>query len=570
MHPGYGFLAENAGFAEACAKAGLVFVGPSADAIRRMGDKAAAKKAMEEAGVPCVPGWSGEEQDAATLAREAARIGFPVMIKAVAGGGGRGMRLVEKPDDFPASLRSAKSEAESAFGDGRVLLERAILRPRHIEIQVFGDRHGNAIHLGERDCSVQRRHQKLVEEAPSPFVDDELRKRMGAAAVAAVKAIGYEGAGTLEFLVDASGEFWFMEMNTRLQVEHPVTEEITGLDLVALQLRIAAGEPLGIAQQDVRFSGHAIEARLCAEDPAQDFVPQSGRVALWRAPKNLRVETALESGTSVSPHYDSMVAKLIAHGATRDEARRRLVAGLRETALLGLATNRAFLAGVLAHPTFSNGEATTDFVAAHGDELNASVPTSPETVALAAVLLRLTGGGATPALPHPLAPGFPVPLRFVLDGEHVSAELTHERGGGFAVTIGNETQRLHPETISADEMRFAVGDVATTARFARAGDRLFFQVDGRDHAVEDLTFAPPQAAHGGAGDGILRASTAGQVTALHAAAGDAVEAGQPLVTVEAMKMEHVHRAAIAGVARGTGGRAGRPGEHRAGAGADQG
>ena len=314
VHPGYGFLAENEDFARACRDAGLVFIGPSPEAIKAMGNKAGAKTIMQAAGVPCVPGYQGADQSDAAMLAEAKNIGFPVMIKAVAGGGGRGMRLVADAAAFPDSLRSARSEAQGAFGDPTVILERAIVDPRHIEIQVFGDAFGHAIHLGERDCSVQRRHQKLIEEAPSPAVSPELRARMGAVAVAAVKSIGYEGAGTLEFLLDASGEFYFMEMNTRLQVEHPVTEAITGLDLVELQLRVASGEPLGLRQQDIQFSGHAIEVRLCSEDAGQDFMPQSGRMALWQMPDELRVEHALQSGSEIPPFYDSMIAKLISHG----------------------------------------------------------------------------------------------------------------------------------------------------------------------------------------------------------------------------------------------------------------
>ncbi|WP_043114168.1 acetyl-CoA carboxylase biotin carboxylase subunit, partial [Pseudacidovorax intermedius] len=358
VHPGYGFLAENEDFAQACHDAGLVFIGPSAEAIRAMGNKAGAKVLMQAAGVPCIPGYQGEDQSEARLADEAGRIGFPVMIKATAGGGGRGMRLVNSAAEFPELLRSARSEAQSAFGDPEVILERAIVRPRHIEIQVFADRHGHAIHLGERDCSVQRRHQKLIEEAPSPAVDAALRARMGATAVAAVKAIRYEGAGTLEFLLDAEGRYYFMEMNTRLQVEHPVTEAITGLDLVALQLRVAAGEPVGIAQEDVRFSGHAIEVRLCAEDADQGFMPQSGTMALWQMPPQLRVEHALQSGAEIPPYYDSMIAKLIAHGDSREDARRLLMAGLEDAVALGVTTNQAFLHRCLGHDVFAAGGAT--------------------------------------------------------------------------------------------------------------------------------------------------------------------------------------------------------------------
>src|SRR6201996_4717990 len=325
VHPGYGFLAENADFAQACRDAGLVFIGPSPEQIKAMGNKAGAKEIMQKAGVPVVPGYQGADQSDAVMLAEAKKIGFPVMIKAVAGGGGRGMRLVADDAGFADALRSARSEAKAAFGDGTVILERAIQNPRHIEIQVFGDRYGNAVHLGERDCSVQRRHQKLIEEAPSPAMTPKLRQRMGEVAVAAVRSLHYEGAGTLEFLLDERGEFYFMEMNTRLQVEHPVTEAITGLDLVELQLRVANGEPLGLVQEQVKFSGHAIEVRLCSEDASRDFMPQSGRMAGWQMPENVRVEHALKSGSELPSFYDSMIAKIVSHGASRDEARGKLI-----------------------------------------------------------------------------------------------------------------------------------------------------------------------------------------------------------------------------------------------------
>ncbi|MGD8417977.1 MAG: biotin carboxylase N-terminal domain-containing protein, partial [Pseudomonadales bacterium] len=322
IHPGYGFLSENADFARAVAAAGLTFVGPPAAAIEVMGDKARAKRRMIEAGVPCVPGYEAEDQSEARLIEAAGGIGFPVMVKAAAGGGGRGMRLVRTPADLPDALRLARSEAENAFGSGSLILEKAIVRPRHVEIQVFADEHGHVIHLGERDCSVQRRHQKVVEEAPCPVMTPELRAAMGSAAVEAALAVDYRGAGTVEFLLDEAGEFYFLEMNTRLQVEHPVTELVTGLDLVALQLAVAEGRPLGIDQDDVALSGHAIEVRLYAEDPAQDFLPATGPIHRWHPTEMLRVDAGIASGGEVSPFYDAMVAKLIAHGESRDAARR--------------------------------------------------------------------------------------------------------------------------------------------------------------------------------------------------------------------------------------------------------
>lgn len=550
VHPGYGFLSENADFAEACKQVGLVFIGPSADSIRRMGDKAAAKEAMHAAGVPCVPGYQGETQTDERLAAEADRIGYPIMIKAVAGGGGRGMRLVEQREAFAGLLGSARSEAQGSFGDSRVLLERAVMRPRHIEIQVFGDRYSNAIHLGERDCSIQRRHQKVIEEAPSPFVTADLRERMGAAAVAAVREIGYEGAGTLEFLVDEDGQFYFMEMNTRLQVEHPVTEAITGLDLVAMQLRIAAGEPIGISQEDVRFSGHAIEVRLCAEDPRRNFMPQSGKASLWRMPANLRVEDALESGATVSPYYDSMIAKIVSHGETRDDARRQLVAGLGDAAVLGIRTNRSFLVATLAHPVFAAGAATTAFVADHGDELLAASADPHKAAAVAAILLRVTTGmpgGSFKA--HPLGHSFPVPMRFTVDGKTVEAEAAFERNGSFAVSIGKETTSIRIETLGDRDARLQIGDVTGRAAFIRQGNTLLLHWDGNEHSVEDLTYVAEEMAGAVEGDGVLRASMTGQVIVVHAGIGDEIAPGQPLVTLEAMKMEHLQSLRLGGKVR---------------------
>ena len=365
IHPGYGFLSENATFAEACAKAGLVFIGPTPDAIEIMGNKAEAKRRMMVAGVPCVPGYEDKDQADTAFIAAAEAIGFPVMVKAAAGGGGRGMRLVDKAVDLPNALTAARSEAESAFGSGELILEKAIVRPRHVEIQVFADHDGHTIHLGERDCSVQRRHQKVIEEAPCPVMTDDLRAAMGAAAVEAAKSIGYRGAGTVEFLLTEDGAFYFLEMNTRLQVEHPVTEMVTGLDLVALQIQVAEGRPLGIAQADVTLTGHAIEARLYAEDTAQDFLPAAGDIDLWQPAEGegVRVDSGVASGQSVSPFYDPMIAKVIAHGPTRDIARRKLAQALADTAVFGLTTNKRFLIECLENDSFADGGATTAFIA---------------------------------------------------------------------------------------------------------------------------------------------------------------------------------------------------------------
>ncbi|OCK55982.1 3-methylcrotonyl-CoA carboxylase [Bradyrhizobium sp. LMTR 3] len=547
VHPGYGFLAENEDFAQACRDAGLVFIGPSPEAIRAMGNKAGAKDIMREAGVPIVPGYQGADQSDAVMLAEARKIGFPVMIKAVAGGGGRGMRLVEDAAAFPDALRSARSEAQGAFGDASVILERAIVDPRHIEIQVFGDRYGNAIHLGERDCSVQRRHQKLIEEAPSPKVTPELRARMGAVAVAAVKSIGYEGAGTLEFLLDPSGEFYFMEMNTRLQVEHPVTEAITGLDLVELQLRIAAGQPLGPKQEDVKFSGHAIEVRLCSEDADHDFMPQSGRMELWQMPDGIRVEHALRSGSEIPPFYDSMVAKIISHGVDRNEARGRLICGLEQTAAFGVTTNQGFLISCLRHPAFAKGEATTAFIGNHRDELLASRANDSTEAALAALLLYVTNPHAPPwRSGRSLAATFPLTMRIDLGHGAFEVDIVRNRDGSYVAGLDDDERRFEIDELGPDTIRFRTDGLMESARFLRDDGRLYILHRGASIAARDLTLAAPASAAAADGDGKVRATMNGRVVAVLVKPGEQVAVGQPVMTLEAMKMEHVHMAGVAG------------------------
>ncbi|MDW8469755.1 MAG: biotin carboxylase N-terminal domain-containing protein [Burkholderiales bacterium] len=521
VHPGYGFLSENAAFAEAVERAGRIWVGPPPAAIRAMGDKANAKALAKAAGVPVLPTWRPESPD----------LRFPVMIKAAAGGGGRGMRLVRDRSELAAALASARSEAEHAFGDGRLLLEPAIERARHVEVQVFADRHGDCIHLGERDCSVQRRHQKLVEESPSPAVDARLRERMGAAAVAVARAAGYVGAGTVEFLLDEDGRFWFMEMNTRLQVEHPVTEAVTGLDLVEWQLRIAAGEPLPLAQDAVRFSGHAIEARLCAEDPARDFLPQTGRIALWEPAAGVRVDHALETGAIVSPHYDSMLAKLVVHAPTRDAARERLARALEDTVCLGLATNKAFLAAVLRDPAFAAGGATTDFLSRF------RAPPEPGADAARAIAAALRAAAAghgewnswsnNPARAMRLRPG----------GVDVSLERDP---GGFAATVGERRFRVALALDSRHRARVRLNDGAEEAiAFALDGGTVHLAWRGASFSFEDTLHAPPERRGVGFDGTALASPMNARVVAVHARAGDAVEAGAALVVLEAMKMEHV-------------------------------
>ncbi len=548
VHPGYGFLAENQHFAQACRDAGLVFIGPSPEAIVSMGNKAGAKRLMLDANVPCIPGYQGKEQDESRLHDEANRIGYPVMIKATAGGGGRGMRLVVSHGQFIDALRSAKSEAQSAFGNPEVILERAIIGPRHIEIQVFADRHGNAIHLGERDCSVQRRHQKVVEEAPSPAVNDALRQRMGATAVAAVKAIRYEGAGTLEFLLDAEGNYYFMEMNTRLQVEHPVTEAVTGLDLVELQLRVASGEPLPITQEDVRLQGHAIEVRLCAEDANQLFMPQSGMMALWQMPPSIRAEDALESGTEIAPYYDSMIAKLISYGRSRDEARRKLGAALEDAVALGVTTNQEFLANCLRHPVFAAGGATTAFIDTHSDELLRPDPEGQaRAYALAVMLLYMTANDAassrdTSSIRHRL----PIAFRFDANSVPCLASLVNVGDNCYTVRVGERNFDLEGIDLDLNKVRFACDGLIESAALVRNGTELLLQYRGASYRIVDQSHATQVRQSEAGGDGKIRASMNGRVVAIHVAVGDTVKAGQPVFTLDAMKMEHVHAASVSG------------------------
>jgi len=540
VHPGYGFLAESADFAEACMRAGLVFVGPPAAAIRAMGDKSAAKAAMAAAGVPCAPGYHGDDQSPARFAEEANRIGYPVMVKASAGGGGRGMRIVREPGALEAALRAARAEAESAFGDGRLLVERALLGARHVEIQVFGDEQGAIVHLGERDCSIQRRHQKLIEEAPSPAMAPELRAAMGAAAVKAAAAVSYVGAGTVEFLLADDGRFYFLEMNTRIQVEHPVTECVTGVDCVRLQFQIAQGRPLPFDQSGVALRGHAIEARLYAEDPAADYLPSTGRIAAWRAPEweGVRVDCGVESGAMVTPFYDSLLAKIVGFGADREEARRRLVSAIEATFVAGVTTNRDLLLDVLRRQEFIDGKATTDFLAAAG-QLDAS-PLSAAAKAIAALLFVERGGP-----PAPSAGWRASPLRLSVDGAEFAATVRRQ-GGEWIATIGGDALAMRLVSRNDTEVRFSREGVISAAAYARDGDVLWLDFEGAVRCFVDRTFAPPQLEDDSA-DGAVRSPVSGVVVSVEAKAGDQVRRGQALATVEAMKMQYSILATIDGV-----------------------
>jgi geranyl-CoA carboxylase alpha subunit len=514
VHPGYGFLSENAEFAQAVMGAGLTWVGPPPEAIRQLGNKSAAKAIAQARGVPCLPGYYGDDQTDARLTAEAARIGLPLMVKAAAGGGGRGMRLVTNAGHLLAAVHSARSEAQSAFGSGELLLERALVNPRHVELQVFADAHGHCIHLGERDCSVQRRHQKIIEETPSPAITPALRERMGRCAVELAQAAGYVGAGTVEFLVEA-GEFFLMEMNTRLQVEHPVTEAVTGLDLVEWQLRVARGEALPLTQDAVRFKGHAIEVRLCAED--ESFTPHAGTVLRFVPPEGVRFDHALFEGQVVPPHYDSMLGKLVAHAATREEAIDQLAGALDRLLVLGLPTNRAFLAACLRHPVFHDGQALIPFIGEHGDAIRQELLAAERSLCVA-------GGVAA------------------LYGEHGNGQLAC----AFTrpVRLRHRTELTELSISGQPDVRRGIHVAHIDAR------RWHVQQGGVDLFIEDVSFEPPAGAGGAAAGTELRAPFNGKVIAVKVAPGASVAQGEVLVIIESMKLEHSLGAKRAGVVAG--------------------
>ena len=552
IHPGYGFLSENAAFAEACEKADIIFIGPRSDAINLMGSKRLSKIAMLEADVPCIPGYQGADQSEDVLLAKALEVGFPLMVKASAGGGGRGMRLVFEESELAEQIRTARSEAESAFGSGELILERAVIEPRHIEIQVFADEHGNAVYLGERDCSIQRRHQKVVEEAPSPFVDEDLRQRMGEAAVNAAKSCNYRGAGTVEFLVDSDKNFYFLEMNTRLQVEHPVTELITGQDLVAWQLKVAAGETLPLTQEQIELKGHAVEVRLYAEDPRNNFMPQTGQVRQWVIPQRdgIRMDHGIQEGQVVSPHYDPMIAKVIAYGDNRTEAIRRLASAVQDTQLLGMNNNKLFLQNVLRHSVFGAGEATTAFIEQHFTtdvSMDQKTPSSL-TLAKAAVLYFQRGVDASAegfAFTRPTPKGYSYKLDF--DGKATQISLS-ESGVGFEVVVGEATETLELVSMSNGQALMINNGVRESVAYS-FDDKQLYVDDGCGHFIlEDVTHKPAAAA-GGAGSGQVKASMDGAIVDVLVAEGDTVEAGQTLVVLEAMKMEHPLKAGVTGVVK---------------------
>ena len=541
VHPGYGFLSENAEFAQAVIDAGLTWVGPPPAAIRALGSKSAAKALALKHGVPCLPGYFGADQSDATFTAHAQRLGLPLMVKAVAGGGGRGMRLVTDMAQLLPAVHSARSEALAGFGNGDLLMERALLRPRHIEVQIMADAHGHCIHLGERDCSVQRRHQKIIEESPSPAVDAALRAQLGQAAIALAQSAGYVGAGTVEFLLDeaqANKPFYLMEMNTRLQVEHPVTEMLTGLDLVEWQLRIARGEPLPLAQADVRLHGHAIEARLCAED--EHFTPQTGTVQAFVAPGGLRFDHALHVGAVVTPHYDSMLGKLITHAPTRREAIDRLCAGLNQTTLLGLPTNRAFLAACLQHPTFAAGEALIPFLAEQADAVRERLQAQGDARSVAVLAVLYAHQAPAPAMPSP----FMRPVR---------------------MGLGNEALSLSVQELGRGQVRIKTGDATHEARVERSGEALHITLNGQHwqaravactgtvqrwhvqlqgpECVElwltDQSHSAPSTGASAQAAQSLRAPFNGKLIALHVQEGQQVKQGDAVLVIESMKLEHI-------------------------------
>ncbi len=538
VHPGYGFLSENADFAQAVIDAGLTWVGPPPAAIRALGSKAAAKALAQQHGVAVLPGYAGVDQSDATFMAEAQRVGYPLMVKAVAGGGGRGMRLVHSAADLPAALASARAEALAGFGNADLLIERALLRPRHVEVQVLADAHGHCIHLGERDCSVQRRHQKIIEEAPSPAVDEALRQRLGEAAVALAKAAGYVGAGTVEFLLE-DGHFYLMEMNTRLQVEHPVTEMLTGLDLVEWQLRIARGEALSLQQAEVRWQGHAIEVRLCSED--EHFAPHTGTVAAFAEPPpgpGLRFDHAIEPGLVVGPHFDSMLGKLIVHAPTREAAAQQLAHALDATVLLGLPTNRELLAACLRHPVFLAGQALIPFLAEEGDALRQQLQPGTAVQLAATLAAWLHGQAVAERLPCPFAR----PLRWRCDDAVLALQVQEHGHGLLTVALADQTHsaRIELGAVHIGGIRHSVTVVSLPGQDGAPTWQVQVGMPGGSHTLtlQDLSHQPLPTTASTLASGDVRAPFNGRVAAILVQPGQQVARGDALLAIDSMKIEH--------------------------------
>ncbi len=550
VHPGYGFLSESPEFAAACREAGLVFIGPSAQAIRDMGNKATAKRIMLDSEVPCIPGYDGGDQGDEAMVREAKRIGYPVMVKAMAGGGGKGMRLVESPEQLADALRGARSEAEKSFGDGRLMLEKAVLNARHIEIQVFGDEAGNFVYLGDRDCSLQRRHQKVIEEAPAPGLPDELRRRMGDAAVRAARAVRYQGAGTVEFLLAGNGEFYFLEMNTRLQVEHPVTELVTGQDLVAWQINVALGRPLPLVQDSIVLAGHAIEARVYAEDPATRFLPQSGRLSIWQPPsgEGIRVDHGIAAGVQVSTHYDPMLAKVISFGADRETARVRLQRAVEDFAIGGIRSNLFFLRQCLIHPEFVRAGFNTGFLERYTPDQDGSKTPSRPLIAAAAAFYYQRNLRQIGASLHGWHSRSPIAQRLALcagDWEGAVTVTTDARTAG-GLRIGDDQGEQFVRLITDDSAaRVEVDGIQRTLHHAWVGDALHLVHEGVYFALSPRQ-ADDDEAQMSEGTASLKAPMPAAVAAVNVTLGERVEAGQVVLILEAMKMELELNAPVSG------------------------
>ncbi|MGK8803104.1 acetyl/propionyl/methylcrotonyl-CoA carboxylase subunit alpha [Acinetobacter seifertii] len=545
VHPGYGFLSENTEFAQACIDNQITFIGPTASAIELMGSKRLSKIAMIEAGVPCVPGYEGDRQDLEYLAGQAEQVGFPIMVKASAGGGGRGMRLVQQSSELIEALQTARSEAKNAFGSGELILEKAVIAPRHVEIQVFGDTHGNYIYLFERDCSIQRRHQKVVEEAPCPVMTPELRQQMGEAAVAAAKACAYVGAGTVEFLLDASGAFYFLEMNTRLQVEHPVTELITGLDLVEWQLRVANGEQLPLQQHELMLNGHAIEVRLYAEDPRQDFLPQTGKVLRWQPATlpNVRIDHGMLATDEVSPFYDPMVAKVIAYGKTREDAIRLLARAVDDCVLLGVNSNKQFLVNLLRHPVVVAGDTNTAFIQQHfqNDSSLHKQVLSLKTLAIAAALFSQSNGTEV----WQTGLGVPLPLKLKYDDQQIQLLLSSVNNT-FTAQFCDQTVCIEVLERTPDYLVYLINGVRRRVQYVLDGDQLYLDRDNGNVAIRNVTYAAPETVDA-AGDGKIRAPMDGAVVNILVNKGDQVVKGQTLLVLEAMKIQQQIKSDVDGI-----------------------
>ena len=556
VHPGYGFLSENVQFARACEKAGIVFIGPPVAAIEAMGDKIRAKQTVVAAGVPVVPGRTEPGMSDDEVAAAAVEVGFPVLLKPSAGGGGKGMRVVRSQGELAGAIAAARREARGSFGDDTLLVERYVGSARHVEVQVLGDSHGTVVHLGERECSLQRRHQKVIEEAPSPLLDDAQRAAMGTAAVEAARAVGYTGAGTVEFIVDADrpSDFFFLEMNTRLQVEHPVTEMVTGLDLVELQVRVAAGERLPLTQDDVRLTGHAMEARLYAEDPVRGFLPQTGTVLGLREPSGagIRLDSSLAVGSVVGTDYDPMLAKVVAWGPDRETARARLVGALGHTAVLGVPTNTAFLRALLTDPDVVAGRLDTGLIERRGEALTAAEPVPPAVYAAAALALLVEaepGGSVVDRWDVPDGwrlgePAWTVRRLQAAGGEPVTVRV-RGRSSAAEVQVGDDEPVRGSATRDGDELSVTLDGVTSRYAVVHAGGQVWLAADGHVTALREHERLHA-AAEGAAGDGAVAAPMPGTVTLVQAAVGDRVDAGAPLLVVEAMKMEHVLTAPLAG------------------------